>query len=62
MDTPLCPDIYFGQLDKKQAAQLRDLARRVALACAVHGRGDDVLAYVYLAGLYHGAVCAPPNP
>lgn len=56
--TDLCPDFYFGQLDKKHAAGIRDLVRRVAVACTIHGRGDDLLAYVYAAGLYHGATLA----
>jgi hypothetical protein len=51
----LCPDFYFGSLDKSMANGVRDLARRVALACAKHGVGDDLLAYVYCAGLHHGS-------
>lgn len=59
--TQLCPDFYFGELDKNQARQLRDLARRVALSCTLHGRGDDLLAYVYCAGLYHGSTTHLPT-
>lgn len=50
----LCP-IEPHEIDKKQRFLWNDLLRRVTAKACVQGRGQDLLLYIYLAGLYHGA-------
>lgn len=51
----LIAQIHPHELSKAMLKDMNDLVRRISCAAVIKGRGNDLLLYIYLAGLYHGS-------
>lgn len=56
--TPLA----FQSLPRKQKHRVERIVEKVVINCAAQGRTADLLAEIYLAGVYHGSSVADANP